>query len=131
MTTVPKQRVSPESPEGLDGFSTSELAWIWKNMDGTEREYIRGYYARIRKYSKLATEALEKRQERMAYLIDYCKANGFTEFNTREKIINDWVFTDANDDWLRWGREVKRCETAINTQLKMSMLLRMDVPGAG
>lgn len=127
MSIIPNQRTSPE---GLEGYSTGELAYIWKQLDETEREYIRMYYARIRKYNKLATEALDKRQDRMKYLLDYCKANGYTDFNAREKIIHDWVFNDANDDWLRWGREVKRCQVAIDTQLKMGPLLKLEVPSA-
>lgn len=120
MTTIPSPRYSTE---GFTGMDLGELNYIWQRLDAAQREYITLYYQRARKYNKLATEALDKRQKRLAYLIDYCKVNNYTEHGTREKIINDWAFNDANDDWLRWLREAQRCESAMTMELKMASLL--------
>lgn len=121
--TAPQQRVSPEGQAGLQGYSVEQLNSLWSILRPDQREYVTTNYERAKKFNKMATDALNKRQNRMAYLIDYCRVNNYTEFNTREKIINDWTFTDANDDWLRWSREVKRCQVAIDMELKMASLL--------
>lgn len=120
MTTIPNPR---SSTEGVTGMTLEQLHSIWTILDQTQREYVTLYYHRARKYHKLATEALDRRQKRVAYLVDYCRANKYSEHGTREKIINDWTFNDANDDWLRWLREAQRCESAINMELKMASLL--------
>lgn len=126
--TAPQPRVSPE---GLEGYTLEQLDSLWRILDPGQRAYVKMYYERARKFNKMATDALNKRQARLSYLLDYSKANGLTEYNTREKIIHDWVFTDANDDWLRWGREARRCQVAMDVELKMASLLAMEVPVAG
>lgn len=131
MTTVPNQRTSSEDQGGLAGFSTAELSFIWQRLDDTQREFITLYYHRARKLNKQATDAWNKRASRLQFLLDYCKANRYSDHNTREKILNDWNFNDANDDWLRFSREVKRCEAAIAMELKMGLLIRTEAPSAG
>lgn len=123
---VPNQRTSPE---GLEGFSLDQLNSLWRILDPDQRAFVTLYYDRSRKLNKLATDAWNKRADRLQYLLDYCKANKYTDHGTREKIIHDWVFTDANDDWLRYTREVRRCLVAIDTELKMASLLAA-VPSA-
>lgn len=130
MTThpIPRPRTSPEA--GLEGYSPAELASIWQQLDASQREFITLYYRRARDLHKKATDAWNKRGNRLQYLLDYCKANKYNDFQTRQKIINDWVFCDANDDWLRFGREIRRCEVAIDMELKMSMLIPAEVKNA-
>jgi hypothetical protein len=128
MNAVPNQRTSQE---GLEGYSFGELNSLWRMLDTDQRAFITLYYERSRKLNQQATEAFSKRQERLQFLLAYCKANRYTEHNTREKIINDWVFNDANDDWLRFSREVRRCQVAIDTELKMATLLALEVRVAG
>lgn len=117
--TVPQQRTSPE---GLEGFTFQELAYLWRKLDAAQRAYIIAYYERSRKLNKMATDAWNKRADRIQYLLEWCKANKYNEHNTREKIAHDWVFNDANDDWLRCCREVRRCLVAIDMELKMASL---------
>lgn len=125
---VPEQRQSVEDfgPMGLEGFSMAELHYIWQRMDDSQREYITLYYHRARKLHKQATDAWNKRADRLAYLLEYCRQNGYNDFQTRQKVINDWVFNDANDDWLRFSREIRRCEAAMNTELKMTQLMPVE-----
>ena len=123
MTTVPQQRPPAESLSGEGpGMNAAEMSYAWRLLDNKQREFVKTMYDRYRRFNKLATEAYNKRQDRMQYLLLYCKSNKFTEFNTREKIINDWTFSDANDDWLRCLREAGRCKEALEMELKMSML---------
>lgn len=131
MTTVPNQRTSTEDQGGLAGFSTDELNFIWQRLDASQREFITLYYNRARKLNKQATDAWNKRAYRLQFLLEYCEVNGYTDHNTREKILNDWAFNDANDDWLRFSREIKRCEAAIAMELKMGLLIRTEAPSAG
>lgn len=130
--TAPKQRTSTEGPVGLEGYSVDDLYFIWQRLDDSQREYVTMYYHRARKLSKLATDAWNKRASRLQYLLDYCEVNNYNDFQTRQKVITDWVFTDANDDWLRFSREVRRCQVAMDTELKMGLLkLGSEVPSAG
>lgn len=117
--TVPNQRTSPE---GLN-YLFAEMSHLWSRLDPDTREYINLYHRRSRKLNKLATDAWNRRSDRLQYLLAYCKANKYTEHGTREKILHDWVFNDANDDWLRYSREVQRCQAAIDMELKMTSLL--------
>lgn len=128
--SIPEQRRHPSGDAGLVGYSTAELSYIWQRLDASQREFITGYYRRARDLHKKATEAWNKRADRLQYLLDYCAANKYNEFQTRQKIINDWTFTDANDDWLRFGREIQRCEVAIDMELKMSLLIPDEVKRA-
>lgn len=123
MTTAPKQR-PPAEPMGGEGpgMSTAEMSYAWRLLDAKQREYVKALYDRFRRFTQLATIAYNKRMDRLQWLLLYCKQNNFTDFNTREKIINDWEFSDANDDWLRCLREAQRCKDALELELKMSLL---------
>lgn len=127
--SIPEQR-QPMGIVGMAGYSVGELNFIWQRLDASQREFITGYYRRARDLHKKATDAWNKRASRLAYLIDYCSVNKYNEFQTRQKIINDWTFTDANDDWLRFSREIQRCEAAIDMELKMSQLIPAEVKRA-
>lgn len=120
MINVPQPRTSPE---GLQGYTPEQLNSIWARLSPGQREYIRLYYDRLRRLNKQAVDAWNKRADRLQYLMAYCEANGYNEFQTRQKIINDWVFVDSSDDWLRFSREAHRCEVAIDMELKMAFLL--------
>lgn len=103
-------------------MSTTEMSYAWRLLDQKQREYVRTLYDRFRRFTKLATEAYNKRQDRLQYLLIYCQQNKYTEFGTREKIINDWTFSDASDDWLRCTREARRCKEALELELKMALV---------
>ncbi len=131
--TAPAQRkpVEDQPGFGLDGFNPGLLNYIWPRLDQSQRSYITMYYHKLRKLNMQATEAWTKRANRLSYILAYCEKNKYTEHNTREKITNDWVFNDANDDWLRYCREIKRCEAAMRTELQFGLLIRTDGLNAG
>lgn len=122
MTTVPQQRPPAEPPNEGPGMSTAEMSYAWRMLDQEQREYVKTLYDRFRRFNKLATQSYNKRMDRLQWLLVYCRQNKFTDFNTREKIIKDWEFNDANDDWLRQLREAQRCKEALELELKMAML---------
>ena len=93
------------------------------NLSNEDKEYILFYWKRMRECNRNALKFAREWEVRRDGLKAWCKANGLTEKNTRDKMRDDWELGDASDRWHWNRREAARCAAVIQAEYTAHRLM--------
>lgn len=110
--------------QGRAYLSLSEVRGSLPPFRPVSNDLLQAWWIMFQQAMVKANAAMEAHEKRLAYLLDYNKANRIIGQAGRDRISNDWERKDFLDDWSIWTAEAKRYKDAIDCATKMAEIMR-------